>query len=208
MLVMSLKRAFIAVLVIVWACPLQANTVTETIVVLGDSLSAGFGLEIRESWVSLLQQRLRDEGYGYSVVNASISGDTTAGGLARLPRVLERHRPRIVILELGGNDGLRGLPVPRLRANLDQMISLAAQAGARVLLTGIQIPPNYGPQYARAFAEAFPAVARERGVPLIDFILRDVALDPDLMQADGIHPNAAGQPVILETVWPVLAELL
>ena len=181
---------------------------TETIVVLGDSLSAGFGLEIRESWVSLLQQRLTDEGYGYSVVNASISGDTTAGGLARLPRVLERHRPRIVIVELGGNDGLRGLPVPRLRANLDEMISLAVQAGARVLLTGIQIPPNYGPHYARAFAEVFPTVARERGVPLIDFILKDVALDPDLMQADGIHPNAAGQPVILETVWPVLAELL
>lgn len=176
--------------------------------VLGDSLSAGFGLEIRESWVTLLQQRLVDEGYGYQVVNASISGDTTAGGLARLPRVLERHRPSIVIVELGGNDGLRGLPVPRLRANLEQMISLAAEAGARVLLAGIQIPPNYGPRYARAFAEVFPSLAAERQVPLIDFILQDVALDPSLMQADGIHPNAAGQPVILETVWSALTGML
>ena len=176
--------------------------------VLGDSLSAGYGLEIQQSWVSLLEQRLQDRGYGYRVVNASISGDTTAGGLARLPRVLERHRPRILIVELGGNDGLRGLPVARLRTNLHEMIALAADAGAQVLLTGIQIPPNYGPHYARAFAEAFPAVAQERGAPFVDFILEDVALDPSLMQADGIHPNAAGQPIILETVWKVLAELL
>jgi acyl-CoA thioesterase-1 len=197
-----------AILAVTWAGPLSASAVTETIVVLGDSLSAGFGLEIRESWVTLLQQRLVDEGYGYQVVNASISGDTTAGGLARLPRVLERHRPSIVIVELGGNDGLRGLPVPRLRANLEQMISLAAEAGARVLLAGIQIPPNYGPRYARAFAEVFPSLAAERQVPLIDFILQDVALDPSLMQADGIHPNAAGQPVILETVWSALTGML
>lgn len=202
------KSVLTAVVVVAWACPLHATSVTQTIVVLGDSLSAGFGLEIRESWVSLLQQRLSDEGYGYSVVNASISGDTTAGGLARLPRVLERHRPSIVIVELGGNDGLRGLPVPRLRDNLEQMISLAADAGAQVLLAGIQIPPNYGPRYARAFAEVFPTVAEARQVPLIEFILEDVALDPGLMQADGIHPNAAGQPVILETVWAALSELL
>lgn len=203
------RKCFLtAVLAVALTAPLSASAVTETIVVLGDSLSAGFGLEIRESWVSLLQQRLVDEGYGYQVVNASISGDTTAGGLARLPRVLEQHRPSIVIVELGGNDGLRGLPVPRLRANLEQMISLAAAAGARVLLAGIQIPPNYGPRYARAFAEVFPSLAAERQVPLIDFILQDVALDPSLMQADGIHPNAAGQPVILETVWSALTQML
>ncbi len=192
----------------VWVYPLNANRVTETIVVLGDSLSAGFGLEMRESWVSLLQQRLSEEGYGYTVVNASISGDTTAGGLARLPRVLEQHRPSIVLVELGGNDGLRGLPVPRLRANLEQIITLADAAGAQVVLAGIQIPPNYGPQYAQAFAAAFHEVATQRNVPLVDFILENVALDPSLMQADGIHPNAAGQPVILDTVWAVLAELL
>lgn len=205
---MFLKRFMTIVLLVAWAYPLHAGAVNKTIVVLGDSLSAGFGLEMRESWVSLLQQKLSAEGYGYQVVNASISGDTTSGGLARLPRVLQQHRPGIVIVELGGNDGLRGLPVQRLRANLQQMISLASDAGARVVLAGIQIPPNYGLTYARAFAQVYPEVARERDVPLIEFILDDVALDPDLMQADGIHPNAAGQPIILDTVWSVLAELL
>jgi acyl-CoA thioesterase-1 len=205
---MILKRLMTAVLLVAWAYPLHANTVNKTIVVLGDSLSAGFGLEMRESWVSLLQQKLSAEGYGYQVVNASISGDTTSGGLARLPRVLEQQRPGIVIVELGGNDGLRGLPVQRLRANLQEMISLASDAGARVVLAGIQIPPNYGMAYARSFAEVYPQVAQENGVALIEFILEDVALDPKLMQADGIHPNAAGQPIILDTVWSVLAELL
>ena len=195
-------------MLLAWAFPLSANTVDKTIVILGDSLSAGFGLEMRESWVSLLQQKLSAEGYGYQVVNASISGDTTSGGLARLPRVLEQHRPRIIIVELGGNDGLRGLPVERLRANLAAMISLASDAGAQVVLAGIQIPPNYGPAYARSLAQVYPDLARERQVPLIEFILKDVALDPALMQADGIHPNAAGQPIILDTVWAVLARLL
>jgi len=198
----------ITVLFVAWAFPLSANTVNKTIVVLGDSLSAGFGLEMRESWVSLLQQRLSAEGYGYQVVNASISGDTTTGGLARLPRVLEQHRPGIIIVELGGNDGLRGLPVQRLRTNLEQMIALAKDAGAQVVLAGIQIPPNYGLTYARSFAQVYPDVASQRQVPLIEFILEDVALDPALMQADGIHPNAAGQPIILDTVWAVIADLL
>jgi acyl-CoA thioesterase-1 len=205
---MSLKRLIITVLFVAWAFPLSANTVNKTIVVLGDSLSAGFGLEMRESWVSLLQQRLSAEGYGYQVVNASISGDTTTGGLARLPRVLEQHRPGIIIVELGGNDGLRGLPVQRLRTNLEQMIALAKDAGAQVVLAGIQIPPNYGLTYARSFAQVYPDVASQRQVPLIEFILEDVALDPALMQADGIHPNAAGQPIILDTVWAVIADLL
>ncbi len=179
------------------------------IVVLGDSLSSGYGLSRDDqSWVAMLQQRLRGEGYGYEVVNASISGDTTSGGLARLPALLEAHSPSVVILELGGNDGLRGQPVASLRGNLLQMIELVLASGATPVLAGMQIPPNYGPAYAGEFARTYPDLAAQFGIPLVGFLLEDVALNSELMQPDGIHPNAGGNAVMLDNVWPVLAEVL
>ena len=179
-----------------------------TIVVLGDSLSSGYGLRIDESWVSMLEERLRADGYGYEVVNASISGDPSSGGLARLPALLAMHDPSIVIVELGGNDGLRGQPVQSLRANLSQIIELAREHGAAPILTGIQIPPNYGPSFAGAFARIYPELAAQFDIPLVGFLMEDVALNGDLMQADGMHPNARGNEVMLENVWTVLADLL
>lgn len=187
---------------------LSAPAFANTIVVLGDSLSSGYGLLLEQSWVSKLEGRLRAEGYGYTVVNASIAGDTSAGGLARLPSLLETHRPTIVVIELGGNDGLRGQPVQSLRGNLERMIALAREHGAAPVLAGIQIPPNYGPAYAGAFANLYAELAGELDVPLIAFLLEDVALNADLMQADGLHPNARGSEVMLENVWNVLVELL
>ena len=179
------------------------------IVVLGDSLSSGYGLDQDEqSWVAMLQQRLRGEGYGHDVVNASISGDTTSGGLARLPALLETHRPSIVILELGGNDGLRGQPVANLRGNLQQMIEMTLAGGATPVLAGMQIPPNYGPAYAGEFARTYGELAAQFNVPMVNFLLEDVALVPGLMQSDGMHPNAGGNAVMLENVWAVLTELL
>ena len=156
----------------------------------------------------MLQQRLRGEGYGYEVINASISGDTTSGGLARLPGLLEAHRPSIVILELGGNDGLRGQALASLRGNLQRMIELTLDSGATPVLAGMQIPPNYGPAYAGEFARTYPELAAQFEIPLIGFLLEDVALDSNLMQPDGIHPNAGGNTVMLDNVWPVLADLL
>lgn len=178
------------------------------IAVLGDSLSAGYGLEPDESWVALLETRLADEGYGYRVINASITGDTTAGGLNRLPGVLQRESPQVVIVELGGNDGLRGLPVARMEQNLRGMIELSKSAGARVVLAGIQIPPNYGQGYTQQFKQVFQDLALDAEVVLVDFILDGVALDPELMQLDGIHPNALGQPRILDNVWQAVEPLL
>ncbi len=179
------------------------------IVVLGDSLSSGYGLSRNDqSWVALLQQRLRSEGYGYDVVNASISGDTTSGGVARLPALLEAHRPSIVILELGGNDGLRGQPVSHMRGNLRHMIEMTLQAGATPVLAGMQIPPNYGPAYAGEFARAYHELAAQFDIPFVEFLLEDVALNVELMQPDSIHPNAGGNAVMLDNVWPVLASLL
>ncbi len=179
-----------------------------TILVFGDSLSAALGLRPEQGWVALLARRLQSQGYGYEVVNASVSGETSSGGLQRLPRALELHHPQVVILELGANDGLRGLPVDAMRANLVQMIQLAQAAGARVLLVGIRIPPNYGPRYGDQFAAVYPVVAEQNHLPLVPFLLQDVALNPHLMQDDGLHPNAAGEPTVLENVWPHLKPLL
>jgi acyl-CoA thioesterase-1 len=179
-----------------------------TILVFGDSISAGYGLpRVEQGWVALLQAKLKDQGYGYEVVNASVSGETTAGGLARLPRALALHHPAILILELGGNDGLRALAVEQMRDNLSRMIDLSTAAGAKVLLLGMRIPPNYGPQYTAQFAQVYSDLAREKRVPLVPFLLNDIALTPALMQADGIHPDGAGQPRLLENVWPALAPL-
>jgi acyl-CoA thioesterase-1 len=180
----------------------------QTIVVVGDSLSSGYGLTAEQSWVAMLRERLDAEAYGYEVVNASIAGDTSAGGLARLPRLLADHDPELVVIELGGNDGLRGQPVETLRANLARMIELSQQRGARVLLAGMRIPPNYGPAYTHALAAVYPELAARYGVVLVDFLLDGVALHSELMQHDGIHPNAAGQKIVFENVWRVLPGVL
>jgi acyl-CoA thioesterase-1 len=179
------------------------------ILIFGDSISAGYGLaRADDGWVGLLRSKLKAEGYGYQVINASVSGETTAGGLARLPRALELHHPQIVVLELGGNDGLRALPIEQMRANLVAMIALARAGGARVLLLGIRIPPNYGPEYTEKFAAVFADVAHAERVDVVPFLLAQVALSPQLMQADGIHANEQGQPLLLATVWPALSPLL
>jgi len=186
-----------------------ARAEAPVILVFGDSISAGYGLaRVEQGWVELLKTRLKEQGYGYQVVNASVSGETTPGGLARLPRALELHHPSIVILELGGNDGLRALPIAQMRANLTQMVTLAGAAGAKVLLLGMRMPPNYGPQYTEQFAMVFSDLAREKKVSLVPFLLTDIALTSTLLQGDDIHPNALGQPVLLENVWPQLKPLL
>lgn len=190
------------------AAPLAAHAADRTILILGDSISAGYGLEAREGWTALLQKRLDREGYGYRVVNASVSGETTSGGSARLPRALRLHRPSVLVLELGANDGLRGLPLDVSRQNLAAMIEAAQDAGAKVLLLGMRIPPNYGPRYTQAFAHMYAGLAKQYKVPLVPFFMEKVALDPDLMQADGLHPDAAAQPLLLDTAWPALRPLL
>jgi len=179
-----------------------------TILVLGDSLSAGYGIRLEQGWVALLQGQLKSEGYEYRVVNASESGETTGGALARLPRALEQHRPAIVIVELGANDGLRGLPIQEVRANLQSIIGYSQRAGARILLIGMRIPPNYGPAYTKSFHDLYEELARQHQLPLVPFLLDGVALDESLMQADGLHPNAAGQSKLLAQVWPMLRPLL
>jgi acyl-CoA thioesterase-1 len=201
------KRLFALFVLIVASASARAEA--PMILVFGDSISAGYGLaRVEQGWVELLKTRLSALGYGYQVVNASVSGETTAGGLARLPRALELHHPKIVILELGGNDGLRALPIAQMRANLTQMVELASAAGAKVLLLGMRMPPNYGPEYTEQFAMVFSNLARDRKLPLVPFLLTDIALSPTLLQGDDIHPNAAGQPLLLENVWPTLKPLL
>jgi acyl-CoA thioesterase I len=207
MLHRALNRIF--VLVTLWLVAFAARAETPPILVFGDSISAGYGLShVEEGWVAMLGAKLKAQGYGDDVVNASVSGETTAGGLARLSRALSIHHPAIVILELGGNDGLRALPIGEMRANLSKMIDLAAAAGSKVLLLGMRIPPNYGPQYTEAFAGAYADLARAKHVALVPFLLSGVAQSPDLMQSDGVHPNAAAQSKLLDNVWTALAPLL
>ena len=188
------------------ALPSPARAEAPGILVLGDSLSAGYGLKAGEGWVDLLQRRLADRGYPHRVVNASITGDTTRGGLARLPRALTIHDPSILIIELGGNDGLRGIPVDEFRGNLERMIELGEAAGAEVVVAGIRLPPNYGPGYSKKFQDAQAAAASN--VAFVPFILEGVALEPGMMQADGVHPTAAAQPRMLENVWEALGPLV
>lgn len=184
----------------------QANAFR--LMVLGDSLSASYGIAQQSGWVSLLADRLDKQGFPVQVINAAISGDTTAGGRSRLGTALAHHQPDLLLLELGGNDGLQGLPVKSMRANLEAMIDQAHKAGAQVLLLGIKIPPNYGRRYTEAFEQVFVEVAKEKDVPLVPFILDQVATDPGLMQEDGIHPTAAAQQQILDNIWPTLKPLL
>lgn len=174
----------------------------------GDSLSSAYGIRAQQGWVALLEKRLQRERLDYSVVNASISGETTAGGLARLPRALAQHKPALVILELGGNDGLRGLPVEEMQKNLSAMVVRSQKAGARVLLVGMRVPPNYGSDYEQAFAEAFAALARRHRVALAPFLLEGIAEDLRMFQPDRIHPTEAAQPILLDNVWKKLRPLL
>jgi len=203
-----MKRLMIVA--VLWLSALAtARADAPVILVFGDSISAGYGLpRVDQGWVALLQAKLKGQGYGYEVVNASVSGETTEGGLARLPRALSLHHPRIVILELGGNDGLRALPTAAMRSNLARMIDLSIAADAKVLLLGMRIPPNYGPAYSEQFSAAYTDLARAKNVASIPFLMDGVALNASLMQADGIHPNPAGQPRLLENVWPALMPLL
>ena len=190
------------------APPATAPVVQPVILVLGDSLSAAYGLKLDQGWVALLQARLGAKGYGHRVVNASSSGETTGGGLARLPRALATHRPAIVIVELGGNDGLRGLPIADIRRNLSAIVRNSQQAGARILLVGMRIPPNYGPAYTRDFHALYGDLAREYKLPLVPFFLEDIAADDSKFLEDGIHPSAEAQPILLREIWPHLEPLL
>ncbi|MGH8623381.1 MAG: arylesterase, partial [Burkholderiales bacterium] len=195
----------------VFACALAAPAAASsaaTILVFGDSLSAGYGLPREQGWVYLLEQRLRAENIDYKVVNASISGETTAGGASRIGAALQTHRPALVILELGANDGLRGTPPESIRRNLEAISDDCRRAQARVLLVGIRLPPNYGMEYTEKFQEVFRAVARSRKLPLVPFLLDGFSENRKLFQDDGIHPTAAAQPLMLETVWKGLRPLL
>ncbi|MDF3133680.1 acyl-CoA thioesterase-1 [Pseudomonas extremaustralis] len=184
------------------------NAAAGTVLIVGDSISAGFGLDTSKGWVALLAQRLKKEGFDDNVVNASISGDTSAGGLARLPAVLAAHKPDVVVIELGGNDGLRGQPPAQLQQNLASMIDQSRAGGAKVLLLGMQLPPNYGPRYTKAFTEVYGLLAKEKNVPLVPFFLEGVGGNPELMQADQLHPSVGAQGKLLENVWPTLKPLL
>lgn len=184
---------------------LCAGARAETVLVLGDSIGAAFGLRPEQGWVAKLRDRLGPE---HSVVNASVSGETTGGGLARLPALIERHEPDVVVVELGGNDGLRGYPLARVRANLQALVERSRASGARVLLLGMRIPPNYGPRYADGFHDLFAEVARDRdGVLLVPFFLEGVAAEPDMMQDDGIHPTAAAQERLVRVAAEALERL-
>ncbi|WP_434697229.1 arylesterase [Pseudomonas sp. Z1-14] len=188
-------------------CMVQ-NAAAGTVLIVGDSISAAFGLDTRQGWVSLLEQRLKAEGFDDKVVNASISGDTSAGGLARLPTLLAAHKPELVVLELGGNDGLRGQPPTQLQQNLAAMIDSSRASGAKVLLLGMQLPPNYGRRYTEAFSKVYSSLAEEKNVPLVPFFLKDVGGVQGMMQGDGLHPSVAAQGKLLENVWPTLKPLL
>jgi acyl-CoA thioesterase-1 len=197
------------VLLAITLVPAAVLAAAEPVILLvGDSIGAGYGVPLDRAWAALLQARLKAEGLPQRLVNASISGDTSRGGLARLPEALKRHRPSILIIELGGNDGLRGISPQEMKSNLGRMIGLARAAGARVLLVGMRLPPNYGLAFTERFERVYHELAKERGVPLVPFLLEGVATDRALMQADGIHPNAAGQPRVLDNLWPYLDPLL
>lgn len=180
----------------------------QTLLVVGDSISAGLGLDTSLGWVSLLDKRLKEQGFDYTVVNASISGDTTAGGLARLPALLSEQKPTLVVIELGGNDGLRGMAPAQLQQNLNAMVQQSRQAGAKVVLLGMRLPPNYGQRYTDAFAMVFESVASEQKIALVPFFLEGVGGVQGMMQADGIHPAVVAQPKLLDNVWPTLKPLL
>ena len=192
--------------VILGLLPMAA--MAKSIVVLGDSISAGYGIDVNAGWVNLLQQKFKALPSDVVIHNESISGDTTAGGLARLDPLLSRHKPAWVLVELGANDGLRGLSPQEMKSNLTEIVKRSQKTGAKVMLLGMKIPPNYGKRYIDQFYNIYPQLATELNLPLVPFILEDVALRPEMMQADGLHPNALGQPLIAEKVWGYLWPLL
>ena len=203
-----LKCWVLAAIVLALGAERPGSGLPATVLVLGDSISAAYGMQREQGWVQLLQNRLAGIDPGYRVVNASMSGDTTGGGLVRLPAVLATHNPALVIIELGGNDGLRGYPVADIRSNLEKLVELASAGRRQVLLLGMQIPPNYGHRYTRAFQNLFEEVAADQGVAVVPSFLEEVGVRPELMQDDGIHPNAKAQALLLDTVWPFVEGLL
>jgi acyl-CoA thioesterase I len=200
-----MRRFIFAVIVSLMSMSAMAKPV---IVVLGDSISAGYGIEVEEGWVALLQKKLIAINSKYNVSNASISGDTSGGGLARIDPILTAQKPAIVLLQLGANDGLRGLSPVQMKNNLAEIVHRAQNAGAKVILLGMKIPPNYGKRYIDMFYNVYPQLAQELDIPLVPFLLEDVALNKDLMQADGLHPNAKAQPILAEKIEPYLFPLL
>jgi acyl-CoA thioesterase-1 len=201
-----MRRFFLTVVLLLGLAPLPAAA--RILLVVGDSLSAAYGMDMGSGWVALLGKRLERQKYDYQVVNASLSGDTTANGLARLPRLLDKHQPAIVIIELGGNDGLRGLALEQMKHNITAMVTEAKARNARVLLVGMQLPPNYGNRYTERFRSIYREVAAEQQVGLAPFLLDGIATNGALMQPDGIHANAKAQSKMLENVWPHLRPLL
>jgi len=199
-----MRRLFFTVIVSLMSMSVMAKS----IVVLGDSISAGYGIEVDQGWVALLQKKLLANKSNYIINNASISGDTSAGGLARIDPILTAHKPAIVLLQLGANDGLRGLLPVQMKNNLAEIVRRAQKAGAKVLLLGMKIPPNYGKRYVDLFYNVYPQLAKELAIPLVPFLLEDVALNKDLMQADGLHPNAKAQPILADKIEPYLFPLL
>jgi len=203
--VTSFFRLLLAALLVALA---PAATAQRTLLVFGDSLSAAYGLSVNQGWVHLLGERIAQRGLGWNVVNASVSGETTAGGVRRLPEDLKRHKPSIVVIELGANDALRGQPVVGIRANLESMIRLVREAKAQPVLVGIMIPPNYGIDYAAEFRDTYRRLADRHKLPLVPFLLDGLMQRADAFQADQLHPSASAQPVILDNVWPVVEPLL
>lgn len=185
-----------------------AAAAAPTVLVLGDSLSSAHGIEEQQGWVNLLRERLDENGYPHDVVNASVSGDTTMDGLSRLDAALARHRPDVAIVELGGNDGLRAFSIDAIRSNLGRILERLREDGAKIVLAGMRMPPNYGPGYTSGFENIYPELAREYDAALVEFFMEGVATEPALMQDDGVHPNAEAQPVLLDNVWPALEPLL
>lgn len=202
-----LRRLLIAWLMSLLCLPLAAWA-AGTILVYGDSLSAAYGLNQDAGWTTLLQARLVQKRINYTVTNVSISGETTSGGAARIAETLKAHKPRVIIVELGANDGLRGLPPSEMRANLAKIVTLSQGAKARVLLVGMRMPPNYGETYTREFAQVYPDLAREYKTALVPFLLQGMEQRRELFQSDDMHPTAAAQPILLENVWKALAPLL
>jgi acyl-CoA thioesterase-1 len=200
-------RKLLALLFIVLAADADSAE-PPTALIFGDSLSAGFGVEIDQSWTTLLQARLEDQGYEHRVVNASITGETTAGGVTRINSTLANFSPELIILELGANDGLRGFPPTQIKDNLGKIVTRAQASGAAVVLLGIRIPTNYGARYTAAFEGVFRQVAEERDIPWVEFFMEGIALNDELLQSDRIHPNTAAQVILLDNAWPIISATL
>jgi acyl-CoA thioesterase-1 len=200
-------RKILLILVLFMTTAAQADE-SPMILIFGDSLSAGYGIDVDQSWAALLQQRLQDQGYEHRVVNASISGETTEGGVTQIDKAIEEFSPDVIILELGGNDGLRGFPPARIKSNLTAIARRAQASGAGVVLLGIRIPTNYGARYTQAFEAVYAEVATELGIEWIEFFMEGVALNEELLQEDRIHPTAEAQPILLDNAWPVIRATL